>query len=114
MNITANTVVSKLFVAFVAASMLVMLATPAKAATADAAALQAQIDALMAQISSLQGSTAPAASSAACTFTRALTVGSEGADVKCLQDYLTPKYFTNVGGSTGYFGSVSVVAVVVW
>ena len=113
MNITANTVVSKLFVAFVAASMLVMLASPAKAATAEE--LQAQIDALMAQISALQGSTAPAATPAkGCTFTRALTVGSEGADVKCLQDYLTPKYFTNAGGSTGYFGSVSAAAVAAW
>ncbi|QQR64844.1 peptidoglycan-binding protein [Candidatus Kaiserbacteria bacterium] len=113
MNITANTVVSKLFVAFVAASMLVMLASPAKAATAEE--LQAQIDALMAQISALQGSTAPAATPAAgCTFTRALTVGSQGADVKCLQDYLTPKYFTNAGGSTGYFGSVTAAAVAAW
>ncbi len=112
MNITANTVASKLFVAFVAASMLVMLATPAKAATATE--LQAQIDALMAQISALQGKTTPAASSAACTFTKALTVGSQGADVKCLQDYLTPKYFTNAGGSTGYFGSVTAAAVAAW
>lgn len=113
MNITANTVASKLFVAFVAAAMLVTLATPAKAATATE--LQAQIDALMAQISALQGSTGGTTStSAACTFTRALTVGSEGADVKCLQDYLTPKYFTNAGGSTGYFGAVTASAVAAW
>jgi peptidoglycan hydrolase-like protein with peptidoglycan-binding domain len=112
MNITANNVASKLFVAFVAAAMLFTLATPAKAATATE--LQAQIDALMAQISALQGSTPAATPAAGCTFTRALTVGSEGADVKCLQDYLTPKYFTNAGGSTGHFGPVTAAAVAAW
>ena len=114
MNITANNVASKLFVAFVAAAMLFTLATPAKAATATE--LQAQIDALMAQIAALQGSTPAATTPAttACTFTKALTVGSQGADVKCLQDYLTPKYFTNAGGSTGYFGSVTAAAVAAW
>lgn len=114
MNITANNVASKLFVAMVAAAMLFTLATPAKAATATE--LQAQIDALMAQIAALQGSTPAATTPAAtaCTFTKALTVGSQGADVKCLQDYLTPKYFTNAGGSTGYFGSVTAAAVAAW
>lgn len=114
MNITANNVASKLFVAMVAAAMLFTLATPAKAATA--AELQAQIDALMAQIAALQGKTPAATTPAAtaCTFTKALTVGSQGADVKCLQDYLTPKYFTNAGGSTGYFGSVTAAAVAAW
>ncbi len=110
MNITANNVASKLFVAFVAAAMLFTLATPAKAATAEE--LQAQIAALMAQISSLGGSDSH--SDSACTFTRALTVGSQGADVTCLQDYLTPTYFTNAGGSTGYFGAVTAAAVAAW
>ncbi|MCF7815487.1 MAG: peptidoglycan-binding protein [Candidatus Pacebacteria bacterium] len=112
MNIIANNVASKLFVAFVAAAMLVMLVAPsAKAATADE--LQAQITALMAQIAALQGST-DASASAACTFTRSLTDGSEGADVKCLQDSLTPTYFNFAGGSTGYFGSVTKSAVAAW
>ncbi|MFZ2253412.1 MAG: peptidoglycan-binding protein [Minisyncoccia bacterium] len=112
MNIATNNVASKLFVAFVAAAMLFTLAAPsAKAATADE--LQAQITALMAQIAALQGAT-PAATSAACTFTRALNVGTSGADVKCLQDYLTPTYFTNAGGSTGTFGPVTAAAVSAW
>ena len=112
MNIATNNVASKLFVAFVAAAMLFTLAAPsAKAATADE--LQAQITALMAQIAALQGAT-PAASSAACTFTRALNVGTSGADVKCLQDYLTPTYFVNAGGSTGTFGPVTAAAVSAW
>jgi peptidoglycan hydrolase-like protein with peptidoglycan-binding domain len=114
MNITANNVASKLFVAFVASAMLFTLATPAKAATAEE--LQAQIDALMAQIAALKGDTAttPVAPKAGCTFTRPLTLGSEGADVKCLQDAMTPKYFTNAGGSTGYFGPVTKAAVAAW
>jgi hypothetical protein len=115
MNITANNVASKLFVAFVASAMLFTLATPAKAATAEE--LQAQIDALMAQIAALKGDTAttPAATpKAGCTFTRPLTLGSEGADVKCLQDAMTPTYFTNAGGSTGYFGPVTKAAVAAW
>ena len=111
MNIIANNVASKLFVAFVAAAMLFTLATPAKAATAEE--LQAQIAALMAQISALQGSTS-GSSSAACTFTRPLTVGSQGADVKCLQDAMTPTYFNNAGGSTGYFGPMTAAAVAKW
>ncbi len=109
MNI-ANTAVSKLFVAFVAAAMLFTLATPAKAQTAEE--LQAQINALMAQIAALQGGSS--SSAAACTFTRALTVGAQGEDVKCLQDYLTPTYFSNAGGATGYFGPVTAAAVAAW
>lgn len=113
MNITANNVASKLFVAFVAAAMLFTLATPAKAQTAEE--LQAQINALMAQIAALQSSTGgSSATVAACTFTRSLTVGSQGEDVKCLQNALTPKYFTNAGGATGYFGSVTQSAVAAW
>ena len=113
MNITANNVASKLFVAFVAAAMLFTLATPAKAQTAEE--LQAQINALMAQIAALQSSTGgSSATVAACTFTRALTVGSQGEDVKCLQNALTPKYFTNASGATGYFGPVTQSAVAAW
>lgn len=112
MNITANNVASKLFVAFVASAMLFTLATPVKAQTA--AELQAQIDALMAQIATLSGTTSTGSTAAACTFTRALTVGSQGEDVKCLQTYLTPTYFTNAGGATGYFGPVTAAAVAAW
>ncbi len=110
----AKNATSKLFVAMVAAAMVFTLAHPAKAATAEE--LQAQIDALMAQISSLQGSTggSATASTAACTFTRPLTVGSQGEDVKCLQNAMTPTYFNNAGGATGYFGPVTQAAVAKW
>jgi peptidoglycan hydrolase-like protein with peptidoglycan-binding domain len=112
MNIIANNVVAKLTVAFVAAAMLFALATPAKAATVEE--LQAQIAALMEQIAALSGDDvmAPAAG---CTFTRSLSDGSEGADVTCLQDYLTSTgHFNFAGGSTGYFGPVTTAAVAAW
>jgi peptidoglycan hydrolase-like protein with peptidoglycan-binding domain len=76
------------------------------------AELQAQINALMAQLAALQGSTV---STTACSFTRSLTVGSSGADVTCLQNYLTgTSHFTFAGGATGYFGSVTQAAVAAW
>ncbi len=51
----------------------------------------------------------------ACSFSASLTMGSKGADVTCLQDYLTGTgHFTFSGGSTGYFGSVTKSAVAAW
>ncbi len=51
----------------------------------------------------------------ACTFTRSLTMESQGADVTCLQDYLTGTgHFSFSGGSTGYFGSITRTAVAAW
>ncbi|OHA89814.1 MAG: hypothetical protein A3C70_00980 [Candidatus Zambryskibacteria bacterium RIFCSPHIGHO2_02_FULL_43_14] len=78
------------------------------------AELQAQINALMAQLASLQGGSVSTGMTA-CTFTRSLTIGSTGADVTCLQNYLTGTgHFTFSGGSTGYFGSVTQAAVAAW
>ncbi len=77
------------------------------------AELQAQINALMAQLAALQGGSA--VTTTACTFTRSLTVGSSGADVTCLQNYLTGTgHFTFSGGSTGYFGPITQAAVAAW
>src|SRR3990167_8291007 len=71
------------------------------------AELQAQINALMAQLASLQGGSVSTGMTS-CTFTRSLTIGSTGADVTCLQNYLTGTgHFTFSGGSTGYFGPIS-------
>ena len=66
-----------------------VLVVPASAQTmgdlqAQIAALLAQINALTAQLNSQGGS----GSSVSCSFTRDLTVGSTGADVKCLQQWL--------------------------
>ncbi|MBI2673984.1 MAG: peptidoglycan-binding protein [Candidatus Zambryskibacteria bacterium] len=78
------------------------------------AELQAQINALMAQLAALQGGTVTTGTTA-CTFTRSLTMGSQGADVTCLQNYLTGTgHFTFAGGATGYFGSVTKAAVAAW
>jgi len=80
------------------------------------AELQAQINALLAQITALQSQLATAGgSSAACSFTRDLTDGVSGADVTCLQNYLTGTgHFSFAGGATGYFGSVTKAAVAAW
>ncbi len=78
--------------------------------------LQAQINALLAQLAALQGSTTTGnVSYASCTFTRSLTLGSSGADVTCLQQYLTGTgHFNFSGGATGYFGSITKSAVAAW
>jgi peptidoglycan hydrolase-like protein with peptidoglycan-binding domain len=77
------------------------------------AELQAQINALLAQLSALQGGSSTGA--AACAFARSLTVGSSGADVTCLQNYLKATgHFTFSGGATGYFGPITKAAVAAW
>lgn len=77
--------------------------------------LTAQITALQAQLSTLSGASAPVAGGAKCSFTRSLTVGSKGDDVKCLQNYLTGAgHYTYSGGATGYFGGVTKAAVSAW
>jgi peptidoglycan hydrolase-like protein with peptidoglycan-binding domain len=93
-----------------------VLLVPAQAVTTTD--LQAQIAALLAQITQLQtqlntqgGTTV----STAYTFTRDLTVGSKGADVTALQQWLIDKgYLTAVSAPTGYFGSLTKAAVAAW
>jgi len=104
------------------------------AQTATAAELQAQIAALQAQLQSLLAQlnstgattpTAPAAGTipsvcAGITFTRNLTLGSTGADVKCLQAILNGDPATQVsatgagapGQETTYFGARTKAAVI--
>ena len=74
--------------------------------------LLAQIATLQAEVLALQGGN----NSGSCyTFTRDLTIGSTGADVTALQDYLTGTGdFTFGGGSTGYFGPITQAAVSSW
>ncbi|MEK7641156.1 MAG: peptidoglycan-binding domain-containing protein [Patescibacteria group bacterium] len=85
--------------------------------------LQAQIDALLAQIAALQAqlATPSASSSAACSFTKDLTLGSTGDDVKCLQQYLNGaghQVSASGAGSPGsestYFGAKTQAAVAKW
>ena len=57
----------------------------------------------------------PQVSGAAYNFTRSLTIGSQGDDVKALQDYLTTTgHYKYSGGSTGRFGAVTKAALAVW
>ena len=106
-----NTFASKLSVAFVAIAMALSMVAPAQAATA--AEMQAQIDALMAQLAAM--TTTPAASASACfSFTRSLTIGSQGADVTALQTALIKGGYSVPAGATGYFGSQTAAAVAAW
>src|SRR3989344_6728141 len=87
--------------ATVALTMVAMIA-PATAGALTVADLQAQINALMAQLALLQGSTVTTGTPAVCagiTFTRNLTVGSMGSDVKCLQALLNTSASTQVSVS---------------
>src|SRR3989344_1679605 len=82
--------------------------------------LQAQITALLAQITALQAQLGVSAS-AKCTFTKSLTVGSTGAEVKCLQQYLNGAGYQvaasgvgSAGNETTYFGTLTKAAVAKW
>ena len=117
-------IVQRFFATATVASMLMSAALPVGAATA--AELQAQIDALMATLNALQSQvqtaqgapastgTAPAACSG-ISFSRSLTVGSSGTDVKCLQALLNQSSDTQVassgagspGNETTTFGSLT-------
>jgi hypothetical protein len=111
MNIIANNVASKLFVAFVATAMLFTLVTPAKAATTEE--LQAQIAALMAQIAALQGSVGGSSSSCA-SIPAPLTMGAQNADVTALQNFLISAGQSIPAGATGYFGGQTQSALAAW
>ena len=93
--------------AALAAVMLFGSAAPAFAQTSSAD-LQAQINALLAQIAALQGTVGTPAS---VTFTRDLTIGSQGSDVTALQNWLIAKGFTIPAGATGYFGPQTTSAL---
>lgn len=80
------------------------------------ASLQAQIAALLAQIQQLQSqlnsSGSTTTGSMTYDFTSNLTVGSTGAQVTALQQFLIDKGFlTAVSAPTGYFGSLTQAAL---
>ena len=102
---------AKLAVAFVSVAMLFTLATPAQAQTLEE--LQALIAQLQAQIAALSGGGSTAGE---CTFTASLTIGSQGAQVTCLQQYLVAGNYLVMptGVSYGYFGPLTQAAVAKW
>lgn len=104
---------------FVAVALLAAIAFAPAAQAQTIEELQAQIQSLLTTITSLQAQISSLAGggtgATACTFTRSLTDGSSGADVTCLQTYLTGTgHFTFAGGATGYFGPVTQAAVAAW
>lgn len=99
---------------------MLLTALPAFAATT--ADLQAQIAALLAQIQTLQtqlASTGGTTVVSSTTFTRNLTIGSKGDDVKALQQWLNASgYAVATGGAAGspgnettYFGNATRAAL---
>jgi len=104
--------------AAIATSVAMVAPTFAGAVTVEE--LMAQIVALQAQLQALSGSTTSSGTGACSgvTFSRNLTVGSTGADVKCLQSLLNSNGFQvsatgagSPGSETTYFGSKTLVAV---
>ncbi|MDO8557056.1 MAG: peptidoglycan-binding domain-containing protein, partial [Candidatus Jorgensenbacteria bacterium] len=89
------------------AATMLLTALPAFAATT--ADLQAQIAALLAQIQTLQSQLGAAGGTtvvSSTTFTRNLTVGSKGDDVKALQQWLNASgYAVATGGAAGSSGN---------
>ena len=120
---------SKKLIAGVVALAMAAAIVPSAGQAATAEELAAQIAQLQAQLASLMGqlgdttgtvsSTAPAAC-AGVSFTRNLTLGSQGTDVQCLQSMLNQDVETQVAatgvGSTGfetqYFGGLTKSAVI--
>lgn len=108
---------TKVFVALSTVALVLAVAvSPAPASAQTTAELQALIASLQAQIAALSGgaSTAPAST----TFTRDLTVGSVGEDVRALQVWLNSKGYviaTSGAGAPGmestYFGAKTKAAL---
>lgn len=93
--------------------------------------LQAKISALQAQVQALQVQTqtqplqeqptSPGGTAATCSFSRDLTLGSQGDDVRCLQQYLNSTPYKvaesgpgSPGNETTYFGPLTQAAVAAW
>ena len=117
-----NRLVRKIATVGVAIVTVVSLSGVAPAfAQTSAADLQAQITQLLALIQTLQAQLAAQAGGAVApsySFTRSLTVGSVGADVKALQQWLNANGYTvaasgagSVGKETTYFGALTKAAV---
>jgi len=103
---------SKLFTSAVVFTMVLsMVAVPASAQTT--AELTAQINALLAQIAQLQAQIAGGSVGASTTFTTDLTVGSKGAEVTALQQFLVGKGLLTMpaGVAMGYFGTLTKSAL---
>jgi len=114
--------IKRTIITTVVALALVATVAPAAVQADQLSDLMAQIQALQAQLQALQGGATPVPTGiVACsgvTFTRNLTVGSTGQDVKCLQVLLNTNGYTlaatgagSPGMETSYFGPATLGAV---
>lgn len=103
----------RIFTGFIAVAMAASFVAPSIAGAATVAEVQAMIAQLQAQLAALTGG---AATGAAVQFNTNLTIGSTGADVTALQQYLVSKGFLQmpVNVSYGYFGPITRGAVARW
>lgn len=111
-----NKFARKLGVAAISLAIATSVVPAASAQTTDIAALLAQIQALQAQLNALQGGSTTTVTSS--TFTRDLTVGSKGDDVKALQQFLNAQGYAvattgvgSAGNETTYFGNATKAAL---
>jgi hypothetical protein len=118
----------KIFAAITGLAVAAMIVAPSSAQALTAAELQTQINALMAQLATLQGQLSDLGGStggtvtgcAIASFTKNLSQGMTGADVKCLQIVLNSASDTKValsgagssGNETTFFGSMTKAGVV--
>lgn len=103
---------AKLSVAMVAVAM-VLSAFAATASAQTTEELQAMINDLLAQIAQLEGS--GVASAGGCvSIAQPLTMGSTGADVTALQNFLIGAGESIPAGATGYFGTQTQGALASW
>lgn len=114
---------TRVIVSLSTAAMLsgVAVILPQVASAITIAEIQAQIAALTAQLNQLQVAQGGQPAAGACVFTRALSQGVTGDDVKCLQQYLNSTGNTVSASGTGsagnestYFGAKTKAAVAKW
>jgi peptidoglycan hydrolase-like protein with peptidoglycan-binding domain len=102
-------------VAGVAAGAMVFaaVAAPAPAQAQTSAELQAEIQNLLAMVANLQAQLSGGSTTAGTSynFTADLTIGSRGADVTALQNFLIANGQSIPAGATGYFGAQTQAAL---
>jgi hypothetical protein len=103
----------KIIAGFIAIAFVVSVVPAPVAQAATIAELQAMIASLTAQLAALTGGSP---TGAAVQFNTNLTIGSTGADVTALQQFLVSKGFLQmpVNVSYGYFGTLTRAAVAAW
>lgn len=110
MNLTKSKT-AKFVAGIVGLAMAVTFLSPTGAGAQTTTDLQAQIAALLAQIAQLQGLVGQGSGVTGTAPMAPLTVGSSGAEVTKLQNFLISKGFGIAAGATGYFGAQTKAAL---